>query len=73
MYLDDDTHGANELVFIDERKDLIQESNCCGRTIFRMSIILIVLGLFFIWFQDYVINKGWQKESYVWVLVFISS
>jgi len=37
-------------MFIDERKELVEEGNCCGRTISRLAILLIIAGIGLIWF-----------------------
>ena len=56
VYIDEDFDSQMpQLVFIDEKKELIVESNCFGKTICRMTLLVVVVGIGLIWFQDYVI------------------
>ena len=65
--------SANEgdLIFFDERKELVKETNFFGRFVSRLTILLVTTLVCFVWVQDYVINKAWERIQYTWALVFV--
>jgi hypothetical protein len=63
----------DDLVFFDERKELVKEANLFGTLVSRLTILMVALLVCFVWVQDYVIRKAWENISYTWVLVFLGS
>ena len=70
----EDEEEMPHLTFIDERKELVAESNWCGKLLGRFAQLLFGSLLLVVWFGDYTKNRSYFKMSGVtWLAVFFFS
>lgn len=69
-----DTSELPELVFVDEKKELVYVRSLASKVISRLAILLIILVIAVVWIQDYFIKeKWWVKQSFLWQSTFLLS
>lgn len=70
----DQEASAPELVFVDEKKELVYEANLVRKVLSRGTIIAIVVTTILLWVEDYFYtSKLWTKHSYLWQGAFAAS
>lgn len=62
-----------QLVFVDERKELVHVRNLYAKILSRCALLVIVASVLYLWFQDYVLKRrAWLRPTYLWQGVFVA-